>query len=55
MAGQIDAIITDITDKTPGILEKMRDELPSGFPLKVSSPILKGLKKSVTLLGDPVR
>lgn len=36
-------IMIDFFEKTPGVLDKIRAELPDNFPEKISQPILDGI------------
>lgn len=47
----MEALIRDVIDQTPGVLERARHTLPSGFPAQLADAILTGIQAAAAQLG----
>jgi serine/threonine-protein kinase HipA len=45
-------VIHELIEKTPSVIERVRDVLPKTFPLQVADPILLGLEKAASSLAN---
>lgn len=49
---RMEALIHEIMDQTPGVLEAVRDRIPRGFPGEIADPILGGVKAAAAQLSN---
>ena len=47
------AVLTEIIDKTPKVIESVRGQLPRGFPERIAANILQGLMQTREILALP--
>ncbi|HEY9146390.1 MAG TPA: HipA domain-containing protein, partial [Thiobacillus sp.] len=47
----IEAILDDLIDRTPGVLAEIEAGLPKGFPDPVAGPVLQGLERAARQLA----
>lgn len=51
IADRLDPLITELKAATPAVIAKVESSLPSGFPISVAEPIIKGLLASMRQLA----
>ncbi len=50
IGAQFDPLMSEIIEKTPGVIDRIEADLPDGFPAVVADPVLTGLRESAKRL-----